>query len=297
MLIAFLGFGLIGGSIARAVRATGPSATRLIAWTPSGLGPAQGLAEGVLDAVATSPAEAIADADLIVLAAPPLACLDLLDGLGGPWRSSLAPGATITDVASTKGAIVARAGSHRLPFVGGHPMAGLETSGFAAATAALFVDRPWVIVPGELAAERGVTVVEDLARACRARPIRMDASRHDAAVAGTSHLPLILAASLVEAVAGSVGRAGARGTAAQDAPFEPTLTAGGWRDMTRLARGDVAMGAGIAATNGPALAARIRQVRAILDGWLVDLEGPEGPDVAAVAERLRAARDRLEQLD
>lgn len=293
MLIGFLGFGLIGGSIARALRETGGSPEfRLVAWTPGGTGPAQAVADGVLDAVAHSPVEAIGGADLIVLAAPPLDCLGLLDELGGPGRASLAPGATITDVASTKAAIVAKAASHGLPFVGGHPMAGRETSGYGAATADLFVDRPWVVVRGEDATERDVHAVEALVVACGARPIRMDAVAHDAAVAGTSHLPLVLAAALVEAVVG-VG-AGADRT---HRPFMPELTAGGWRDMTRLARGDVVMGTGIVATNGPALAARIRDVQAVLDGWLAELERPGGPDEAAVADRLRAARDRLERIE
>lgn len=283
MRIAFLGLGLIGGSIARAVREAGPSPVRLVAWTPSGIGPTQALADGVLDAVAASPTEAIAGADLIVLAASPLDCLGLLDGLGGSWRADVAPCATITDVASTKGAIVARADSHGLPFVGGHPMAGLEITGYAASTAALFVDRPWVVVPGAVAADDDIRRVEWLATACAAVPMRMEAEAHDVAVAGTSHLPLILAAALVEAVAAG--------------GLEPALTAGGWRDMTRLARGDVAMGSGIVTTNGPALAARIRRVRAVLDDWLAELERPDGPDVVVVADRLRAVREQLERID
>lgn len=293
MLVAFLGFGLIGGSIARALRGAGGSPDlRLVAWTPNGTGPERAVADGVLDAAAHSPAEAIGGADLIVLAAPPLDCLGLLDELGGPGRASLARGVTITDVASTKAAIVVRAASHGLPFVGGHPMAGRETSGYGAATADLFVDRPWVVVRGDGATERDVHAVEALALACGARPIGMDAAAHDAAVAGTSHLPLILAAALVEAVVGA--DAGADRT---DRPFLPELTAGGWRDMTRLARGDVVMGTGIIVTNGPALAGRIRDVRSVLDGWLAELDRPGGPDEGAVADRLQAVRDRLERID
>jgi len=292
MLVAFLGFGLIGGSIARALRGTGGwREARLVAWTPSGTGPDRAVADGVLDAVAHSAVGAIDGADLIVLAAPPLDCLRLLDGLGGEWHSAVAPGAIITDVASTKVAILARAAAHRLPFVGGHPMAGRETSGYAAATADLFVDRPWVVVRGEHATDRDVLAVEALAVACDARPIGMDAATHDAAVAGTSHLPLILAAALVEAVVGAGGDPGR-----SVRPFVPALAAGGWRDMTRLARGDVAMGTGIVVTNGPALASRIRDVRAVLDRWLIELERPGGPDEVAVADRLRAAHDGLERL-
>jgi prephenate dehydrogenase len=73
-----------------------------------------------------------------------------------------------------------------------------------------------------------------------------------------------------------------------------SLAATGWGDMTRLARGDVTMGAGIAATNAPAIATRLREFRDVLDGWLADLERSDGPDEAALARRLSAAREHLE---
>ena len=293
MSIAFLGFGLIGGSIARAVRAAGGPPAELVAWSPSGEGPARALADGVLDRVAATARDAVDGAESIVLAAPPVDCLRWLDELDGPLRAAIRPDATITDVASTKSAIVRRAEASGLPFVGGHPMAGRETTGYASSTPDLFVGRPWVVVPTGQATQANVEVVERLARTCGATPLHMTAETHDAAVAGTSHLPLVLAAALVEAVAGEPTEAGGD----PDRPFVPTLTAGGWRDMTRLARGDVTMGAGIAATNGPALADRIRDVRAVLDAWLDDLERPDGPDERAIADRLRAARARLEALD
>jgi prephenate dehydrogenase len=292
MRVAFLGLGLIGGSVARALRASGEDGLELVAWTPSGSGPRAALADGVLDVAAATPEEALAGAAVIVLAASPVDCLTLLDGLGGPWRAALDPEATITDVASTKAAIVARATGLGLRFVGGHPMAGRETSGYAASTADLFVDRPWIVVPTTTAMSRDIDTVERLATTCRARPLTMDAATHDAAVAGISHLPLVLAAALVEAVANGEGL-----STTTDRPFYPGLTAGCWRDMTRLARGDVAMGAGIAATNAAALADRIRDVQAVLDGWQRELEAPGGPDVAAVTARLAAARDRLGELD
>lgn len=284
MLVAVLGFGLIGGSIARAVRDPAvASVVHLVAWSPTGRGPDAAVADGILDAAASSPVEAITGADLIVLAAPPLDCLDLLDGLGGPWRAAVAPEAVITDVASTKGAIVERADALGLRFVGGHPMAGREVAGYAASTAELFHDRPWVVVPGALATVDDVRRVEWLASACGAVPVAMTADAHDAAVAGTSHLPLVLSAALVQAVTAG--------------GLEPDLTAGGWRDMTRLARGDVTMGTGIAATNGPALASRIRDLLDVLEAWLEDLEATGGPDVPAISERLRSARAQLEALD
>jgi prephenate dehydrogenase len=243
------------------------------------------LRDGVIDSAAPSPEAALADADLVVLAGPAPVCLTQLDDLAGSWRGALAGDAVITDVASTKEAIVLRATALGLRFVGGHPMAGREASGYAAASADLFVDRPWVVVP--TADDAAVSRVETLATATGARPRRMAAAAHDEAVAAVSHLPLVLAAALVEAVAG-VGP-----TDRDDWPMVAGLAAGGWRDMTRLARGDVTMGAGIVATNGPAIATRLRDLIAVLEAWLVELERSGGPDEDEVASRLRAARDRL----
>lgn len=290
MKIAFLGLGLIGGSVARAIRDRGPvgpdGATHMTAWTPSGVGPRAALREGIVDEAAMTPEAAIDGADLVILAGPVPACLAMLDDLAGPWRSLLGADVVITDVASTKAALVLRATALGLRFVGGHPMAGREVSGFGAATADLFVDRPWVVVPG--ADEPAVARVEALARSVGARPVRLSAQAHDDAVAGISHLPLLVSAALVEAVAGSAeaprpGWSDARG-----------LAAGGWRDVTRLARGDVSMGAGIMVTNGAAVAARIRDLVATLQSWADELERPGGPDPDAVGQRLAAARATLE---
>ena len=210
-----------------------------------------------------------------------------MERLGTGLRPALAPETVITDVASTKAAVVAAGTGHGLRFVGGHPMAGRETSGYQAASADLFVDRPWVVVPTDPDDLPAVVAVETLAVASRARPIRMDAATHDLAVAAISHLPLIVAAALVEAVAGR----DAGGVSPAGWPVARSLAASGWRDMTRLARGDVAMGAGIAATNAPAIATRLRELRDVLDGWLAELERSGGPDEAALARRLAAARE------
>ena len=289
MRIALLGLGLIGGSIARALRERGSdgalASARLVAWTPSGDGPSAATREGVIDEAAVSAEAAIADAELVILAAPAPVCLEQLDALAGSWHAALAPDAVITDVASTKAAIVGHAESLGLRFVGGHPMAGRETSGYSAAQPDLFEGRPWVVVPSSdtVAVER----VETLARAVGARPRRMAADEHDAAVAAISHLPLVVAAALVDAVAGV-------GDRTRDGwPVASELAATGWRDMTRLARGDVDMGSGIVTTNAPSIAARIRELVDVLEGWLADLEGDTGPDVDAIAARLRGARDRL----
>jgi prephenate dehydrogenase len=234
---------------------------------------------------------AIEGADIVVLAAPPTECLALLDELGGPARLSLAPGAVITDVASTKTAIVDRADALGLRFVGGHPMAGRELSGFAAADPALFVGRPWILVPPAAGDDDALDRVATFLEPTGARVFRMDAATHDALVAGISHMPLVVAVALVEAVAGTGP------SPRPDWPQAEALAASGWASMTRLALGDTAMGSGIAATNAPAIAARLRDVRTVVDEWLELLEADGGPDEVAIHGRLAAARARLEAGD
>lgn len=275
MDLALLGLGQIGGSIARAALAAGV-AERVVAWTPSGRGPAAAGIHGIRATL--SAADAVAAAHLVVLAAPPLACLALLEELAGPLRGSLRPDAVITDVASTKVAIVGRAAELGLRFVGGHPMAGREASGYEAADPELARDRPWIIVPSDADDRAAIERVETLASGCGARPIRMSAAQHDAATALISHAPLVLSAALVEA---AVGR--------PEWPDAELIAAGGWAGMTRLARGDASMGAGILATNAGPTAAALRAVRAVIDDWIEVLDG--SPTGETVAHRLQRARD------
>jgi prephenate dehydrogenase len=280
--IAFIGFGLIGGSIAKALRAAEYRGT-IAAWSPAGLGPAEGVSAGVVDEAPDSAAAALSGAGLVVLAGPPLAVLEALDGVADARRSGvLADDATITDVASTKARITDKAAALGLPFVGGHPMAGRELRGFGAADEDLFVDRPWIMVPVGSASHRQVVHTSALAWATGARPLELTAAGHDRAVAGISHLPLVLAAALVEAV-----------TNGADWPVARTLAATGWGSATRLAKGDPEMGAGILATNAAEVAARLRDVRGVLDGWIADLEG----DSEALRARLTAARDAISSDD
>jgi prephenate dehydrogenase len=284
--IAFLGLGLIGGSIASALRAAGAQ-SRLVAWTPSGRGPGDALRLELIDEAAPTPEAAIRGAGLVVLAGPPLVVLEHIDALAGALGATLGGDAIVTDVASTKEAIVGRAASNGLRFVGGHPMAGREASGVGAAEAGLFAGRPWVVVAGSHATADDVATVEALATAAGARPVHLSAAEHDAGVAAISHLPLVVAAALVEAVAGETAPGSAWATGR-------SLAAGGWADMSRLARGDPEMGAGILATNVGNVAKELRAFRAAIDAWIDALEAPSGPDAPALAERLEAARRLLE---
>src|SRR4051795_13658774 len=176
MRVGFLGFGLIGGSVARALRSAEPSSQwELVGWSPSGDGPRRAAADGVLDHASSRPADAVAGADLVMLAGPATACLRLLDDLAGPLGDALGADTVITDVASTKAALVRRADAAGLRYVGGHPMAGRETAGYETSTAELFVGRPWVLVPGAGATSGDVDRIASLADACGARVVTMEA--------------------------------------------------------------------------------------------------------------------------
>ena len=276
--IAFLGLGLVGGSIVRALRASGDDGRpgrdiRITGWTPDGRGPALAARDGIIDLAAPGPAEAIEDADLVVIAASPVATIRLIGRLGADLREALSATAVVTDVTSTKGAVMCAAAAARLRFVGGHPMAGRETSGYEASDPDLFRNRPWVVVPAP--GDDGATeVVRWLAMACGARPLEL---------AAISHLPLIASAALVEAVARADDG---------DWRLRQSLAASGWDGMTRLARGDARMGAGIAVTNAAALADMLVRYRDVIEDWIEVLQADE-PDAVALERRLEAVRARL----
>lgn len=293
MRVSIVGFGLIGGSIARALHERAePGTWQVTAWSRT-LAPVQkAVSDGAVDVMAATLQQAVRDADIVILAAPPLTCLDLMDEIGGPLRGLLSDDCTITDVASAKALIVARADARKLPFIGGHPMAGRELSGYGAALADLFVDRPWVTVLGKHARLCDGEQIGQLIEACGAIQVPMQAAAHDRAVAAISHMPLVVSAAMVEAVAGGQGAPEREDWRAAEA-----LAATGWSGMTRLAKGEPGMGAGIAATNSAALAGRIRDLRAVLDSWLAELERDGGPDADLLLARFASARQRLMEPD
>ena len=273
MQLAFLGLGQIGGSIARALVAAGHTVR---AWTPTGSEPRIAGSDGIESAATFR--DAVSGVDLVVLAAPPLACLELIDRLADDLPEGDRGGLTVvTDVSSTKASIVARARQRRVRFVGGHPMAGRESSGYAFSDPSLFVDRPWVLVPPDPGDTDALERVSMMVSACGAQPVLMDADEHDRAVALISHLPLLVSAALVETAARSA-----------DWPAARALAAGGWAGMTRLARGDVRMGSGIFATNAVEVTRQLAALRETLDRWEADLTG--STVAASTGGRLADAR-------
>lgn len=236
--VTIVGCGLIGGSLALAFRSHG-MVDRITGVDVDTEELKKALAMGILDAAHTDLREAVADADLIILAVPVRQTIRQLEQLAG---LSLKKGCIVTDVSSTKKEICQYARTHLPPgisFVGGHPMAGSEKSGIAAASPRLFENAAYILTPD---AASDPAVVEKLRKTfeqIRAYVLVMDAGQHDRVVAAVSHIPHVVAALLVDQVA-SLGR---------DNPLYGRLAAGGFRDVTRIASGSPVMWRDILMTN------------------------------------------------
>ncbi len=262
-----IGTGLIGTSIALALRPTGvdvwladadPAAAQLAADIGAGQvlprAEAPGERLGALRAAPPPPGPA----DVAVLAVPPAAIAETL-------ASAQACGLArwYTDVASVKCLPMAQAralGADMASFVPGHPLSGRERSGPAAARADLFLGRPWVICPGEQNPAPAVATVISLARACGAEPVLADAAEHDRWVALVSHAPHVvsvaMAARLADAADGAL-----------------TLAGQGLRDVTRIAAGDSGLWTQILAANAAPVAEVLAAVAADLAAAAAALAG------------------------
>lgn len=236
--VAIVGLGLMGGSWGLALKKHGYAGQR-VGCDQKGI-VKHAMALGAIDEGAEDVAAAVRDADLIILATPVGAILELLPCL----KTAALPRALVTDVGSTKRLICQRArelfGDEPL-FLGGHPLAGKERSGLENAEAALFENARYVLtplVPGHTSDVR-VKAFASLLATLGARPYWSDASSHDRAVAFLSHLPQLLSSGLASLIADE--------SAEERLPLE--LAATGFRDVTRLAESPYAIWRDICLTN------------------------------------------------
>jgi prephenate dehydrogenase len=203
------------------------------------------LRRGAVTAARSGLAE-LGDADLVVIAAPVPAIAPLLDEAVRAGLRGL-----LTDVGSTKRQVMAAASERPVTFVGGHPIAGAAQAGLAHARADLFERRDWLLVPGN-ADEAVVGRLEALVTALGATPRRIEADAHDRLMAYVSHLPQLLATTLMTAAGEAVGREG-------------LAAAGpGFADMTRLAASSPDVWRGILATNADYIVEALRAFTAAL---------------------------------
>ena len=229
--VALIGIGLIGSSLARVIRRDSPE-TRIVACARRAETLAAVKRLALADATTDDAAAAVAGADLVVIATP----LSAYAEIGRRIAPSLCEGAIVTDVGSVKGAAIAAlqpalAGS-RVHFVPGHPVAGTEHSGPEAGFADLFRDRWCILTPLPETAPAAVEQVAALWEMAGMRVATMAADHHDKVLAVTSHLPHLIAYTIV----GTATELG------QDLQSEVVAySAGGFRDFTRIAASDPVM--------------------------------------------------------
>jgi prephenate dehydrogenase len=272
--VLVVGTGLIGTSLALALRRR-----EVPVWLEDR--DPDALAVAVQRGAGTTHAPEHGEPGLVVVAVPPGVTAAVVSDVLARF-----PSAVVTDVASVKVPVLAAlagAGVAAGRYVGGHPMAGREVSGPAAARADLLDDRAWVITPHPAASEEAVAAVQELALAVRALPVLMPAEEHDRAVALVSHAPQVLssllAARLLESSETAVSIAGQ-----------------GLRDMTRIAASDPSLWVEILAANSAKVGDVLAAVRDDLDRLLAALPVADGAGAPVLVDALRrgnAGRQRV----
>jgi prephenate dehydrogenase len=277
--LAIVGLGLLGGSLARAARARG-LADEIVAVGRRRESLAPALAEGSVDRIALDVTEGVAGADACVLATP---VATLVGQLPLVWPA-VADGALVTDVGSTKAAIVAAGerllASRPLAFVGSHPMAGSHQAGYGASRADLFEGARVVLTPTERTPAEATRRARALWEAVGARVTLLDPVGHDRAVAAISHLPHLVADALVDAVL-------------RMDPAFLDLAARGFKDTTRIAAAVPEIWTEIFQDNRAALGDALAAFRKSLDHLEALVAAGDGAALARELARIRAAREAL----
>ena len=281
--IGVVGLGLIGGSIALAVRQTWP--TGLVIGVDEKNVLEKAMVLHAIDVAADDPV-VLAEADLVVLAAPVRQNIELLEDLPNHVQGS----AVVTDVSSTKRAIVkvAQTLPSRLTFIGGHPLGGAPRAGIDFARPDLFAGRPWLFTPAGDAAGAVLDRLFEFVTALGARPHVMEVGEHDRLLAFVSHLPQLAASTLMHVV----------GTTAEGSGL--ALAGRGLSDATRLASSPADIWRDICATNSDAIGTALDELITELQMLRGSLESGEAMDrifASAAAWRARLSEVRQDKQD
>ena len=279
--LCVIGVGLIGGSLARALRAAGVCQEVVGAGrNPATLQTAVDL--GVIDRYETDLARAVAGADMVLVSVPLGAMAAVFRGIKG----HLAAHAVLTDAGSAKGSVIEAArqvfGDFPAAFVPGHPIAGTEQSGVEASFAGLYKGRRVILTPLPDTDAHATERVRDMWEAAGADVVEMDPVHHDAVLAATSHLPHVLAFTLVE----SLVRLGDEGEV-----FE--YAAGGFRDFTRIASSDPVMWRDICLANGDAIQLMLEHFFTDLRELTEAIQNRDGQHLLDIFTSAKNARDRF----
>ena len=282
--VVILGLGLIGGSLARSLRASGFS-QRFIGYGHRAPSLRRGVELGVIDDFTLDLDDALGQADILVICTPTLVAARMLrDILPGLAQRSGAP--VITDVASVKGSLreaaVEAVGGVPPNLVLGHPIAGSERSGVDASSAELFVNHRVILTPEEGNDPAAVELIRAMWASTGAEVDTMTVTEHDAVLAATSHLPHVLAYALVDALAQS-----------EDSEDIFRFAAGGFRDFTRIASSDPAMWRDIAIANKKALLTSIDDFSRHLALLRAAVQAEDAEQLQATFSRAKRARDEF----
>jgi prephenate dehydrogenase len=279
--LTIIGLGLIGGSLALALKRAG-AVGRVTAYARRQASIDEALSLGVIDAGSTDLAEAVAGAEVVVVATP----VGAMEAIFRQLAPHLTADMALTDVGSTKGSVVtaAQRALGQLPtgFVPGHPIAGTESSGVGAAFAELYQHRRVILTPLEASRSEAVAKVRAMWEACGAEVIEMGVEHHDEVLAATSHLPHMLAYALVDTLA--------RMDESEEI-FE--FAAGGFRDFTRIASSSPAMWHDICLANREALLAVLRRFADDLAQLTAAIERGDSDYLLQTFTRAKGARDRF----
>lgn len=276
--LVICGVGLIGGSLARALKSAG-AVKEVVGVGRAEASLARACELGVIDRAATSMADAVAGADIVLLAAPVAQTPALLAAI----RPHLGGQTVVTDAGSTKTDAVVAAqaelGDEVWRFVPGHPIAGAELSGVDAAKADLYRDRRVVLCPQAGNRSDDVARVRAMWEATGARVSEMTETQHDHVFASVSHLPHVLSYALIAQILD-----------APDAALKFGFAGGGFRDFTRIAASNPEMWRDICVANRDALLAELDGYLATLGSLRQLIDAGDGAGLEAVFARTSQAR-------
>lgn len=282
--VVIIGVGLIGGSLARALKAhDAVSQITGVARSQETLDLALQL--GVIDNAESDPVQAMNEADMVVLASPVSTMAPILEAI----TDYIPAHCVVTDAGSVKGSVATAArqalGDKVDCFVPGHPIAGTENAGVAASFAELFVDHRVILTPLAENSETDIQLVQAMWEVCGARVVRMSVEDHDAMLGAASHLPHLLAYSLVDFLS------------QQDRHEEIFAnTAGGFRDFTRIAGSSPVMWRDICLANRDELIPLLKSMEQQLAGYRELLEKSDGEQLEQAFRRAKTARDKLPEV-
>lgn len=278
--IGVIGLGLIGGSIARALKRSDKNYI-IKAWDKDKKNLEQGFEEKVIDEYIFSIKEGFFECDVIFLCIPVFAMKEILDEL----LISISPNCILTDVGSTKSDVVALINEMKVknPFIGGHPLAGSEKSGFAASRVNLFENAYYCLTPTENTDDEILKKLRDIVTDLGAIPIDMTPSEHDRVTAAISHVPHVIAASLVNLID------------ELDSPDNvmKTISAGGFKDLTRIASASPGLWAGICLSNREKILDTLLSFREGLKRFENDLESRNRKSIEEFFASAREIRNAL----